>query len=361
MLTTVFLSLAHSGTLALEPPQQHAKTEETPVPKINSTLSRRTFIAGSATGLIASPALVRAQAAWPVQQITLVAPFPAGGTVDQFCRMVQPGLGAKLGATIIVENKPGAQGSIGAAQVAKAKPDGSSWLFVFDTHAVNPALQTLPFDTEKDLEPVLLIGTSPHILVCHPDKPWKSFADIMEGAKKDPGKINYGSIGTGSLGHLTGVLLTKRAGIQMTHVPFRGGGPLLNDTVAGHIDTGMASSALYNQQIGGGTLRPLIQTGASRAGNAKNTPTAIELGYTGFESYAWWGVFGPKGTPAELVDKMRATLIEILKEPVPYKQVTENMQITPTFGGPAELRAWLTGQMKLWGEVVRENGIKAGN
>jgi tripartite-type tricarboxylate transporter receptor subunit TctC len=329
--------------------------------KTRIQLSRRSFVAGAATGLIASPNLVRAQAAWPVPQITLVAPFPAGGTVDQFCRMVQPGLGTKLGATVIVENKPGAQGSIGAAQVAKAKPDGSSWLFVFDTHAVNPSLQNLPFDTEKDLQPVLLIGTSPHILVCHPDKPWKSFADLMADAKKDPGKLNYGSIGTGSLGHLTGVLLSKRAGIVLTHVPFRGGGPLLNDTVAGHIDTGMASSALYNQQIGGGALRPLIQTGATRAGNAKDTPTAIELGYTGFESYAWWGVFAPKGTPAELVDKMRTTLIEIMKEPMPFKQITENMQIQPSFGGATELSAWLGGQMKLWGDVVRENGIKAGN
>jgi tripartite-type tricarboxylate transporter receptor subunit TctC len=296
-----------------------------------------------------------------VPQITLVAPFPPGGTVDQFCRLVQPGLQTKLGVAVIVENKPGAQGSIGTAQVAKAKPDGGNWLFVFDTHAVNPALQTLTFDTEKDLEPVLLIGTSPHILVCHPSKPWTTFAELAADAKKDPGKLNYGSVGTGSLGHLTGVLLTKRAGIQMTHVPFRGGGPLMNDTVAGHIDTGLASLALFNQQVGSGTVRPLLQTGATRAGSAKDVPTATELGYTGFESYAWWGVFAPKGTPKALVDRMRTALTDILKEPGPSKQVRETMQITPAYGGADELRAWVSGQMKLWGDVVRENGIKAGN
>ncbi len=323
-------------------------------------LNRRTFLASAlAAPVITLGGPTRAQS-WPVSQITLVAPFPAGGTVDQMCRLVQIGLQQRLGATIIIENKAGAQGSIGANQVVKAKNDGGTWLFVFDTHAVNPSLQTLPFDTEKDLEPVLLIGTSPHILCCHPSRPWKTFNDVLADAKKDPGRLNYGSIGTGSLGHLTTVLLGRRAGIQLTHVPYRGGGPLLNDAVAGHVDLAMASSALFNTQIGGGGLRPLLQTGATRAGNAKDTPTAIEAGYAGFESYAWWGVFAPKATPKDLVERMRSAIVESLKEPGPLKQVTETMQITPIFGGPDELRAWLGTQMKQWGDVVRENGIKAG-
>jgi tripartite-type tricarboxylate transporter receptor subunit TctC len=325
------------------------------------TTTRRRFIAGglAAPATLLAPKFAFGQA-WPVPQITLIAPFPAGGTVDQMCRLVQNGLQTKLGATIIVENKPGAQGSIGANVVAKAKPDGGTWLFVFDTHAVNPALQPLPFNTETDLEPVLLIGTSPHILCAHPSRPWKAFEDLRAAAKKDPGRINYGSIGTGSLGHLTTVLLAKKAGIELTHVPYRGGAPLLNDAIAGHVDLSMASSALVNTQIGSNGLIPLLQTGSARAGNAKNTPTAIEAGFAGFESYAWWGVFAPKGTPKELVDRMRTTLIEILKEPGPNKQITETMQITPVFGGTEELRTWLVKQMKLWGEVVRENDIKPG-
>ncbi len=327
-----------------------------------SPWNRRDILAaaGSVSAAALLPHSVTAQA-WPVPQITLVAPFPPGGTVDQTCRLVQQGLQQRLGVTIIIENKAGAQGSIGTNVVVKSKPDGGTWVVVFDTHAVNPTLQPLPFDTEKDLDPVLLIGTSPHVLVCHPSRPWKTFDEVKAAALKDPGKLTYGSIGTGSLGHLTTVLLNKKIGIDMTHVPYRGGGPLLNDAVAGHIDLAMASVALFNTQIGGNQLRPLLQTGATRSGNAKDTPTAIEAGLAGFESYAWWGVFAPKGTPKELNDRMRTAFVETLKEAGPNKTLTDTMQITPVFGGPAELADWVSTQMKLWGDVVRDNGIKAGN
>ena len=150
--------------------------------------------------------------------------------------MVQPGLQQRLNTTIIIENKPGASGSLGAAQVAKSPPDGSNWLFVFDTHAVNPFLQSLPFDTEKELEPVLLIGTAPNVVATHPGRPFKTFADVIAAAKTKPDSVTYGSIGSGSLGHLTMVLLGQRAGVKMVHVPYRGGGPLMNDALAGHVD-----------------------------------------------------------------------------------------------------------------------------
>jgi tripartite-type tricarboxylate transporter receptor subunit TctC len=326
------------------------------------TLSRRDALstiigAASATALATSPSSANA---WPVPQILITVPFPAGGTVDQLARLVQPGLQQRLGATVVIENRPGAQGSLGASQVVKSASDGANWLFVFDTHAVNPTLQKLPFDTKTDLDPVLLIGTSPHVLITHPDRPWRTFQDVITAAKKDPGKLTYGSIGTGSLGHLTMVLLTKRAGIELTHVPYRGGGPLLNDSLGGHVDFSIASSALFNTQIASNTLVPILQTGADRAGSAQKTPTAIEAGYTGFESYAWWGVFAPKGTPEALSKRMHDAIIESLKEPVANKQITQNMQITPKFGGPDVLRTWLNAQMALWGAVVADNNIKAG-
>lgn len=297
--------------------------------------------------------------AWPVPQVTITVPFPAGGTVDQIARLVQNGVQQRLGATVIVENRPGAAGSLGAAQVAKASPDGANWLFVFDTHAVNPALQKLPFDTRTDLDPVLLIGTSPHVIVTHPSRPWRTFKDLMAAAKAEPGKLTYGSIGNGSLGHLTMVLLTKRAGIEMTHVAYRGGGPLLNDSIGGHVDVSIASSALFNTQIASNVVVPLLQTGAERAGAATATPTAIEAGYAGFESYAWWGVFAPKGTPPALVARMRTAIIESLKEPVAFKQLTDNMQIAPKFGDSDVLKTWLNAQMVLWAGVVTDNNIKA--
>src|SRR5437879_3544727 len=152
----------------------------------------------------------------------IVVPFPPGGTADPIARMVQPGLQQRLGATIVIENKPGASGSIGTAQVAKSPPDGSNWVIVFDTHAVNPFLQSLPFDTEKDLDPVLLIGTAPNVVATHPSRDFKTFADVVAAAKARPDTITYASIGSGSLGHLTGVLLSERAGIRLVHVPYRG-------------------------------------------------------------------------------------------------------------------------------------------
>ena len=298
--------------------------------------------------------------AWPTSVINVIVPFPAGGSVDQLSRLMQAGLQQRLGASVVIDNKPGAQGSIGTGMVVRAKPDGGNCLMVFDTHAVNPSLQALAFDTEKDLEPILLIGTSPHILCTHPGRPWKSFGDVVAAAKAEPDKLTYGSIGTGSLGHLTMVLLTKQAGIKMTHVPYRGGGPLLNDALAGHVDFSIASSALVSPQITAGGLRPLLQTGKTRLPTVKDVPTAIEAGFADFESYAWWGAFAPKGTPDNLTTSMREAMIATFKDPTIFAQITDTMQITPILGGAEPLRDWVSRQIKIWGDVARENGIKAG-
>lgn len=155
--------------------------------------------------------------------VTVVVPFPAGGSVDAVARQVQQGLQDRLKTNVIVENKPGASGSTGAAQVARSAPDGRTWLFVFDTHAVNPFLQKLPFDSVKDLAPVMLIGTAPNVLATNPSKPFRSLADIVAAAKEKPGAITYATIGAGSLGHLTMVRLSKQLGISLNHVPYRGG------------------------------------------------------------------------------------------------------------------------------------------
>src|SRR5256885_8418793 len=180
-------------------------------------MSRRTLVLGAATApFVASNLMAHAQTS--SSGVTrIIVPFPPGGTVDPIARMVQPGLQQRLGATIIIENKPGASGSLGTAQAAKSPPDGSNWVFVFDTHAVNPLLQSLPFDTEKDLDPVLLIGTAPNVICAHPSQPYRTFADIVAAAKANPDTITYASVGSGSLGHLTGALLSQRAGIKIVH------------------------------------------------------------------------------------------------------------------------------------------------
>jgi tripartite-type tricarboxylate transporter receptor subunit TctC len=181
-----------------------------------TAITRRSLVLGTMAVPFAQPALGQTATG----NITrIVVPFPPGGTVDPIARMVQPGLQQRLNTIIVIENKPGASGSIGAAQVAKSPPDGSNWVFVFDTHAVNPFLQNLSFDTEKDLEPVLLIGTAPNVVATQPGHPFKTFADVIAAAKAKPDSVTYGSVGSGSLGHLTMVLLSQRAGVKMVHVP----------------------------------------------------------------------------------------------------------------------------------------------
>jgi tripartite-type tricarboxylate transporter receptor subunit TctC len=183
-----------------------------------TAITRRSLVLGTMAVPFAQPALGQTATG----NITrIVVPFPPGGTVDPIARIVQPGLRQRLDTIIIIENKPGAPGSIGTALVAKSPPDGSNWVFVFDTHAVNPFLQNLPFDTEKDLEPVLLIGTAPNVVATQPGHPFKTFADVIAATKAKPDSVAYGSVGSGSLGHLTMVLLSQRAGVKMVHVPYR--------------------------------------------------------------------------------------------------------------------------------------------
>ena len=309
-------------------------------------------------GAMAVPLAARDFAHAQTGVIRIIVPFPPGGTVDPIARMVQPGLQQRLGATIIIENKPGASGSLGTALAAKSPPDGSNWVFVFDTHAVNPFLQSLPFDTEKDLEPVQLIGTAPNIVSAHPSRPFKTFDDVVAAAKSKPDTITYASIGNGSLGHLTGVLLSQRAGIRIVHVPYRGGGPAMNDAIAGHVDLLIGSAALVTPQVKAGRLRALMQTGKARISALPEIPTAIESGFAGFESYAWWGVFTAAGTPKATIERFSVALADTLREPAINTQISENMQITMRLGGPEEERTFLSEQMKLWGPVVREHSIK---
>jgi len=321
-------------------------------------VTRRSMLAGA----VMAPFLTRSHMAaaqnWLAGVIKIIVPFPPGGTVDPIARLVQTGMQQRLGATIIIENRPGASGSTGTAAVAKSAPDGNTWVFVFDTHAVNPFLQSLPFDTEKDLDPVVLIGTAPNVLATHPSRPYKTLTDIVAAAKAKPDTLTYASIGVGSVGHLTMVLLTKRAGIQMVHVPYRGGGPAMNDAIAGHVDFIIGSAALVMPQVSAATIRPILQTGKTRMSTLQMVPTAIESGFANFESYAWWGVFAPAGTPKPINERFGNALIETLREPGISKQISENLQVTMLLGGPEDERKFLKAQMDLWGPVVQENNIK---
>jgi tripartite-type tricarboxylate transporter receptor subunit TctC len=319
------------------------------------TLTRRAALAVS----LSVPALARAQT-WPSGSIRIIVPFAAGGSTDAVARIATPGLTQRLGVPVVVENRSGAAGSLGTGAVATARPDGNTWLLTFDSHATLPALlPNLSFNLTGDLDPVLLIGGAPYVIAVRPDKPYRSLADIVEAARKAPDTINYGSTGNGTLGHLTMVLLGARTGTRMAHLPYRGGGLAVNDTVAGHVEMMIGSAALVAPHIAGGTLRPVVQFGPERLPALRDVPTAIESGYPGLEAEAWWGVFAPHGTPAAMQERMGAALKESFSDERVHRTMTETQQARVVLGGPEELRAFLDRQIAVWSPVVRDNQVQA--
>ncbi|WP_424813663.1 Bug family tripartite tricarboxylate transporter substrate binding protein [Roseococcus sp. YIM B11640] len=318
-------------------------------------ISRRALVAAP----LAAPALAAAQS-WPSGSIRIVVPFAAGGSTDAVARLATPGLTQRLGVPVVVENRSGAAGSLGTAAVAQARPDGNTWLLTFDSHATLPALlPSLPFNLTGDLDPVLLIGGAPYVIAVRPDKPYRTLADIVNAARARPDTINYGSTGNGTLGHLTMVLLGARAGVRMAHLPYRGGGLAVNDTVAGHIEMMIGSAALVAPQISAGNLRPVVQFGPERLPALRDVPTAAESGFPGLEAEAWWGVFAPHGTPEAMKQRMAEALRESFREERVARTMTETQQARLALAGPDELKAFLDRQIAIWGKVVTENQVQA--
>jgi tripartite-type tricarboxylate transporter receptor subunit TctC len=322
----------------------------------SSKLTRRRLLGSMASLTLAAPA-VQAQTSAPIR---IVVPFAAGGSVDVIARMVQPGLQQRLGTTVIVDNRPGASGATGATTVARAAPDGSTWLLCFDSQAINSLIMpNLGFDAEKDFDPVLLIGTGPHVLCANPSRPYTTFAELVATAKARPNTITCGTGGSGGLTHLTALLLSKLADIRLVYVFYRGGGPALSDAVAGHVDLVSGTMAQVAVQLQAGGVRGLLQTGPARLPSLPNVPTAIEYGFPGFQAMTWWGAFAPAGTPPAMIDRFGAALAATLRDPPVMTRLTETLQVTPLLGGPEELRRFFRAQLALWGPVVREHGIKA--
>jgi len=317
-------------------------------------LTRRTFVLGG----IAAPLAAQAQT-WPSGPVRIVVAYPPGGSTDAIMRLVQSPLQDRLNTTIIIENRAGASGSVGTGWVVKSPPDGNTWLAVFDNHAANPfVLSNLPYDSEKDLEPVLLIGTAPYLIATARAKPFQTLADVLAAAKEKPGAVSYASVGSGSVGHLAMALLAQRAGVKLVHVPYRGGGPAMTDALAGHVDLIIGSAALVNPQVTAKGIVPIMQTGKTRLSAMPDVQTAIEAGFPAFESYAWWGVFAPAGTPKPIIERFGQALADSLREETVAKQLRENLQMTMLLKGPEEEREFLAAQMALWGPVVRDNNIK---
>jgi tripartite-type tricarboxylate transporter receptor subunit TctC len=325
-------------------------------------MQRRTFKAALGFALtlaaLSVPQLAIAQA-WPSKQpIKLVAVFPPGGSVDQVARIIGQPLAQQLGQSVIVENRGGASGAIGTAAVAQSAPDGYTFAVVFDTHGVNPALNpNLPYDSKKDLTPLVLVGTSPMVLATHVGSEYKTFKDVVEAAKAKK-NVSFGTIGNGSLGHLAMALLGKDANVEWTHVPYKGGGPLMSDAISGHVPLSIASVFVTKPHIDSGRMRPLAVTSSKRAADLPNVPTIAENGYPGFEAPAWWAVLAPAKTPPEIVKRMNEELNKVLKNPEVAKKL-DAQGIDIMGGTPAQASAFIDKQMGIWAKVVKDNGIKA--
>jgi len=309
---------------------------------------------------IAAP-LHAQQPAWPSKPVKIIAGFPPGGSVDQVSRIFATQLTQQLGQPFVVENRVGASGSIAAQAVATAPPDGHTWGVVFDTHAVNPSLlPNLPFDTLKDLAPVMLIGTAPMALVAHVSQPYKDFRDVLAQAKKQPGSVAYGSTGTGTLGHLAMTQIGNLQGVEFTHVPYKGGGPLMIDAVGNQVPLAIGTVVLMTQHVKAGKVKALAVTSLKATPQLPGAAPIAEQGVPGFSALAWWGVIAPAGTPPALVRRMHEELSKVLKVPAVAERLgSQGMEIDG--GGPEALDKFLRAEITRWAEVVKKGNIRAGD
>ncbi len=296
---------------------------------------------------------------FPVKPVRFVVPFPPGGTVDPLARLIGAKLNAALGQQFIVDNRTGGSGIIGTDIAAKANPDGYTYVFVFDTHAVNPSLMpNLPFDTLKDLAPVMLVGRAPYGIITHPAKPYKIMSDVVKLAKAKPDTVTYGTVGAGSLGHLALTLAGQAGGFKMVHVPYKGGGPMTVAVMGGQIDLGIGSTALVTPFASDGRVRVLATTGDARAATLPNVPTLIEEGYKGVTAYAWWGIFTTARTPPLILKKFHGEVVKVLNQPDVRKHLGEQLGMELVVSSPEELQKWTVNEMTRWARVISDNNIK---
>jgi len=307
--------------------------------------------------VVATAALGAVAQEWPAAKpIKIISVFPPGGSVDQVSRILAEALRTELNQVVVVENIGGASGAIGTAAVARSDPDGYTFGVVFDTHGVNQALQPrMAFDTMKDLTHINLIGVAPMVLAASKGSPITSFKQLVDESKaKKP--TSYGTIGAGSLGHLAMAQLAQRAGYDWNHIPYRGGGPLMNDAVGGHVPLAIGSLFLVKPHSDAGNVTPLVVTTSARHPAMPNVPTIAESGFPGFEAPAYWGFIGPANIPAPIVTRINTALNNVLKKPDVAKRLEEQgMQILSQ--GPAEFTGFIQNQMDTWGKFIKDNNI----
>ncbi len=320
------------------------------------TITRRTAIAAST---LAVPALARAQAGWPKQSIRFVVPFAPGGTSEIVARTVAHELTKQLGQTVYVDNKGGGAGIPAMQDVAKAAPDGHTIILGHvGSLAVNPYIfSNQPFDVNRDFLPVTLLAKVPNLFVIHPDVPAKDFKEFVAHVKKNPGKLNYGSAGNASAGHLAMEYLKLVTGMFITHIPYRGTGPQLTDLLAGRTEASSAGLPALLPHIRSGKLRAIAVGTPQRLPALPDVPTVAEMGFKDFETSQWYGILAPAGTPKEIVKRLQEESQKALKS----NSVTERFASDSAVGGggpPEEFAAFISKQQVIWKDIVKRAGIK---
>ena len=312
----------------------------------------------AAIGILGALATSANAQEWPAKQVNLIVPFSAGGTTDLFGRLLAQHMHAKFGQPFIVENRAGAGGNLGAGAVAKAAPDGYTFLVgTVSTHAINPFLYSkLPYDTVKDFQPVSLIARLPNILVVHPSLPANNVQELIAHLKANPDKLSYGSSGAGTSIHLAAELFKIKTGTTMTHVPFRSSGDIMNNLTGGHINLAFDNITLAWPQVKAGRLRALAVSSTERSAIAPDVPTVADA-IPGFEATSWHGVFAPAGTPKPIVDKMAAEMKRILELPDVKEKLFELGAVASPMA-PADFVTFIEGERTKWAEVVKASGAR---
>jgi tripartite-type tricarboxylate transporter receptor subunit TctC len=324
-----------------------------------SAFTRRAMMCLGALSILAAiSAPATAQSNFPNRPVTLVVPFPAGGSTDLIARLVASRMTDKLGQQIIVENRGGAGGNIGSAAVARAKPDGYTILMgTVATHALNPALQKkMPYNAVKDFAPISLLALIPNVLVVSNDFPAKTVQELIDLLKAKPGHYNYASSGNGTPLHLSGELFKTMAGVDMVHVPYKGAGPALIDVIAGHVPIMFDNLPPSLEHIRAGKLRGLAVTTKERAPSIPELPTIAET-IPGYETYSWNALFAPAGTPGEIVGKLNAAALAALQNPEVSAKLRD-LSATAVGSTPEQLATHVEAELAKWAPVVAASGAQ---
>ena len=321
--------------------------------------TRRTLLAAFALGTLAATGTAAAQTAFPLRPVTLIVPFPAGGSTDLVARAVATKMGDILGQPMVIVNLEGSGGNVAAATAARAEPDGYTLLMgTAATHAINPALyRSMPYDPVADFAPISLLVAVPNVLVVHPDFPAGDVAQLIALLKANPGKYSYASAGVGTPGHLSGELFKSMAGVDMVHVPYKGGGPALVDVMEGYVPMMFDNLPSSTEPIRAGKLRGLAVTTAQRAASMPDLPTVAESGLPGYETYSWNALFAPAGTPPAVIARLNEAAVAALADPE-LKAKLEGLGATVVGSTPEQLAAHVRAELAKWAPVVAASGAQ---